>query len=181
MRSLAAITAAILAGLVCTPAAGQTATGNTYTVQSNSTRLLGNVRVSYVDFPTAAGPRPAIQIDADRVVLDNLHVRFPGQPGGFAEVWQRTGDGRTTTLNGNFRIVIARLTATPEIAGLASPEPVTVDAAWAPDDVAEHLKEISLDTPDEVSEQLVMRDGSMETYYISADDIRFDEGTSIGL
>lgn len=44
-----------------------------------------------------------------------------------------------------------------------------------------HLKEISLDTPDEVSEQLVMRDGSMETYYISADDIRFDEGTSIGL
>ncbi|MEL4152388.1 tripartite tricarboxylate transporter TctB family protein, partial [Corynebacterium bovis] len=79
------------------PGQTTTPTGETYTVQSDSTALLGNVKLSYVSIDTMQGPRPAIRIDADRVVLDNLRVRFPGTGAGVTDVWQRSGPGQTTT------------------------------------------------------------------------------------
>ncbi|MDK6260071.1 DUF6114 domain-containing protein [Corynebacterium frankenforstense] len=91
--------------------------GTTYTVRSDSTRLLGDVKLSYVTVDTVQGPRPAIRIDADRVVLDNLNVRFPAQTAGTTAVWQRTGPGQITTLNGDFHIIVASLEVTPQLAG----------------------------------------------------------------
>ena len=41
----------------------RTPTGETFTVQSDSTRLLGNVKMSYVQIDTAQGAKPAIRID----------------------------------------------------------------------------------------------------------------------
>ena len=99
----------------------RTPTGETFTVQSDSTRLLGNVKMSYVQIDTAQGTKPAIRIDADRVELDNLRVRFPGSAAGVEDIWQRTGPGKITTLNGNFHIIVAKMTITSEIAGSGSP------------------------------------------------------------
>ncbi|WP_260431536.1 hypothetical protein [Corynebacterium bovis] len=156
-----------------------TPTGETYTVQSDSTALLGNVKLSYVSIDTMQGPRPAIRIDADRVVLDNLRVRFPGTGAGVTDVWQRSGPGQTTTLTGNFHIIVKSLTVTPKIAGVALPFAVPVDASWAPEQVGEELKKVGAGLPDAISDQTVMLNCTMETYYISSDSLVGGPGTTI--
>lgn len=153
--------------------------GTTYTVRSDSTRLLGNVKLSYVTVDTLQGERPAIRIDADRVVLDNLNVRFPAQTAGTTAVWQRTGPGQITTLNGDFHIIVASLEVTPQLAGVTSPLPIHIDASWAPEDVARELKKVGAGLPDAVSEQQVMLNNTMETYYITSGDLRGAPGTTI--
>ncbi|WP_448854582.1 DUF6114 domain-containing protein [Corynebacterium frankenforstense] len=153
--------------------------GTTYTVRSDPTRLLGNVKLCYVTVDTLQGSRPAIRIDVDRVVLDNLNVRFPAQTAGTTAVWQRTGPGQITTLNGDFHIIVASLEVTPQLAGVTSPVPIHIDASWAPEDVGRELKKVGAGLPDAVSEQQVMLDNTMETYYITSGDLRGAPGTTI--
>ena len=157
----------------------RTPTGETFTVQSDSTRLLGNVKMSYVQVDTAQGTKPAIRIDADRVELDNLRVRFPGSAAGVEDIWQRTGPGKITTLNGNFHIIVAKMTITSEIAGVRLPIPITIDASWAPEDVREQLASAGAGLPDELSDKMAVVDGTMETYFISANDLVAQDGMSI--
>ncbi|MGV0432012.1 hypothetical protein [Corynebacterium sp. 20_84] len=157
----------------------RTPTGETFTVQSDSTRLLGNVKMSYVQIDTAQGTKPAIRIDADRVELDNLRVRFPGSAAGVEDIWQRTGPGKITTLNGNFHIIVAKMTITSEIAGVRLPIPITIDASWAPEDVREQLAAAGAGLPDELSDKMAVVDGTMETYFISANDLVAQDGMSI--
>lgn len=161
------------------PIEGMTAAGDTFTVQSDSTKLIGNVKLSYVQIDTAQGARPAIRIDADRVELDNLRVRFPGHRAGVSDMWQRTAPGVITTLNGNFHIVISKMTVTSQIAGVTLPIPITIDASWAPEHVRGELSKAGAGLPDELSNLMVVLDGTMETYYISADDLVAAKGMSI--
>lgn len=156
-----------------------TPSGETYTVQSDSTRLLGNVKMSFVQIETLQGTKPAIRIDADRVVLDNLRVRFPGAAAGVEDIWQRTGPGVTTTLNGNFHIIVGKMTITPQIAGVTLPIPITIDSSWAPERVQAELAKAGAGLPDEMSDLMAVIDGTMETYYISADDLVAQQGMSI--
>ncbi|HIW95172.1 MAG TPA: hypothetical protein H9867_01595 [Candidatus Corynebacterium gallistercoris] len=150
-------------------------------MKSDSTRLIGNVKISYVSFPTTDGPRPAVRIDADKVVLDNLRVRFPAGPNGVREIWQRSGPGQITTLTGNFHIVVAAMEVTPQIAGIALPVGIPIDASWAPEELGRELKKVGAGLPDAISEQTVMLNGTMETYYISSDRLDNGPGTTIGL
>lgn len=143
--------------------------GTTYTVQSDSTALTGNVKLSYVTIDTAQGPRAAIRIDADKVVLDNLRVRFPSSFEGTPDQWQRSGPGVTTTLTGNFHIFVQSMKVTPQIAGIALPVPIDLNAEMVGEELAQKLKQVGAGTPDALSENLVMLDGTMETYYISSD------------
>ena len=154
--------------------------GDTFTVESDSTRLLGNVKMSYVHVDTAQGRKPAIRIDADRVVLDNLRVRFPGHRAGVADLWQRTGPGVNTTLNGNFHIIMSKMTITSQVAGITLPVPITIDASWAPEQVRAELAKAGAGLPDEMSDLLVVLNATMETYYISADELVAQQGLSIG-
>ncbi|WP_179948321.1 hypothetical protein [Corynebacterium liangguodongii] len=146
-----------------------TPSGTTYTVQADSTALTGGVKLSYVNIETAQGPRSAIRIDADKVVLDNLRVRFPSSVAGVPDEWQRSGPGVKTTLSGHFHIIVKEMTVTPQIAGVALPAPITIDADMATEDIANRLKQVGAGMPDAISEHVVMLNGQMEAYYISAD------------
>ncbi|WP_238599413.1 hypothetical protein, partial [Corynebacterium heidelbergense] len=157
-----------------------TPSGTTFTVRSNKTSLLGNVKLSYITLETLAGPKPAIRIDADRVVLDNLNVQFPGWPSGSPDVFQRSGPGVITTLNGNFHIIVKSLKVRPELAGLPLPFAIPIDANWAPERIRPELQKIGAGLPDVLSEKTVMLDGELETYYISADDLRGPAQTTLG-
>lgn len=120
---------------------------------------------------SAQGPKPAIRIDSDRVILDNLRVRFPGDHAIGVDIWQRSGPGQISTLNGNFHIIVASLDVTPQLAGVPLPFAVPVSADDVPENTGKELKKIGAGLPDAVSSQTVMLDGTMETYYISADDL----------
>lgn len=128
---------------------------------------------------TAQGPKPAIRIDSDRVILDNLRVRFPGDHAIGVDIWQRSGPGQISTLNGNFHIIVASLDVTPQLAGVPLPFAVPVSADDVPENTGKELKKIGAGLPDAVSSQTVMLDGTMETYYISADDLVEGPGTTI--
>ncbi|WP_312096968.1 DUF6114 domain-containing protein [Corynebacterium dentalis] len=153
--------------------------GKTYTVQSDKTTLLGNVKMSYVSIETAQGTKPAIRIDADRVILDNLRVRFPGDHAIGVDIWQRSGPGKISTLNGNFHIIVASLNVTPQLAGVALPFALPISADDVPENIGKELKKVGAGLPDAVSSQTVMLNGTMETYYISADDLVGAPGTTI--
>lgn len=128
---------------------------------------------------SAQGPKPAIRIDSDRVILDNLRVRFPGDHAIGVDIWQRSGPGQISTLNGNFHIIVASLDVTPQLAGVPLPFAVPVSADDVPENTGKELKKIGAGLPDAVSSQTVMLDGTMETYYISADDLVEGPGTTI--
>lgn len=153
--------------------------GSTYTVKSDKTSLIGNVKLSYITLDTVEGPKPAIRIDADRVVLDNLRVRFPADQPGEVDIWQRSGPGKISTLNGNFHIIVAALDVTPQLAGVPLPFNVPINAGDIPENVGKELKKIGAGLPDVISDQTVMLNGTMETYYISADDLVGAPGTTI--
>ncbi|WP_099297716.1 DUF6114 domain-containing protein [Corynebacterium dentalis] len=128
---------------------------------------------------TAQGQKPAIRIDSDRVILDNLRVRFPGDHAIGVDIWQRFGPGQISTLNGNFHIIVASLDVTPQLAGVPLPFAVPVSADDVPENTGKELKKIGAGLPDAVSSQTVMLDGTMVTYYISADDLVEGPGTTI--
>lgn len=62
---------------------------------------------------------------------------------------------------------------------MTSPVPIHIDASWAPEDVGRELKKIGAGLPDAVSEQQVMLNNTMETYYITSGDLRGAPGTTI--
>lgn len=153
----------------------------TYIIKADNTRLLGHVKMSLIQQSTPQGPKPALRIDADKAVLTNLSVQFPtagaGPEGG---IWQRTGPGQTTTLTGNFHIVVSSLEVTPRVAGLPL-IPLPIDANMAPKELQEAAKKIGLGTPDALSDHLEMTNGTMHTYFVKADTLKLPAGTNIGL
>lgn len=153
----------------------------TYIIKADNTRLLGHVKMSLIQQPTPQGPKPALRIDADKAVLTNLSVQFP-TPGAGPEggIWQRTGPGQTTTLTGNFHIVVSSLEVTPRVAGLPL-IPLPIDANMAPKELQEAAKKIGLGTPDALSDHLEMTNGTMHTYFVKADTLKLPAGTNIGL
>lgn len=153
----------------------------TYIIKSDNTRLLGHVKMSLIQQTTPQGPKPALRIDADKAVLTNLSVQFPTQ-GASPEggIWQRTGPGQTTTLEGNFHIVVSSLEVTPRVAGVPL-IPLPIDANMAPKELQEAAKKIGLGTPDALSDHLEMTNGTMHTYFVKADSLKLPAGTNIGL
>lgn len=153
----------------------------TYIIKADNTRLLGHVKMSLIQQATPQGPKPALRIDADKAVLTNLSVQFPTQ-GASPEggIWQRTGPGQTTTLEGNFHIVVSSLKVTPRVAGLPL-IPLPIDANMAPKELQEAAKKIGLGTPDALSDHLEMTNGTMHTYFVKADTLRLPAATNIGL
>ncbi|MGV0341507.1 DUF6114 domain-containing protein [Corynebacterium mastitidis] len=154
--------------------------GNRYTVMTDKTSLVGNVKFSYVTIDTAQGPRQGIRIDADHAILDNLSVRFPGDASGVPDVWKRSGPGVITTLNGNFHIIVHALEVTPQVAGLTSPVPLSLSADMPPEELKEALHTLGVGVPDALSGQMVMLNGTMDTYYISSDDLIASPETTFG-
>lgn len=153
----------------------------TYIIKADNTRLLGHVKMSLIQQSTPQGSKPALRIDADKAVLTNLSVQFP-TPGAAPEggIWQRTGPGQTTTLTGNFHIVVSSLEVTPRVAGLPL-IPLPIDANMAPKELQEAAKKIGLGTPDALSNHLEMTNGTMHTYFVKADTLKLPAGTNIGL
>ena len=153
----------------------------TYIIKSDNTRLLGHVKMSLIQQTTPQGPKPALRIDADKAVLTNLSVQFPTQ-GASPEggIWQRTAPGQTTTLEGNFHIVVSSLEVTPRVAGVPL-IPLPIDANMAPKELQEAAKKIGLGTPDALSDHLEMTNGTMHTYFVKADTLKLPAGTNIGL
>lgn len=154
--------------------------GNRYMVMTDKTSLIGNVKFSYVTFDTAQGPRQGIRIDADHAILDNLSVRFPGDASGVPDQWMRSGRGVTTTLNGNFHIIVHSAEVAPQVAGLASPVALPLSADMPPEELKKALHSLGLGVPDAISEKLVLLNGTMDTYYIVADDLIAAPETTFG-
>lgn len=150
--------------------------GNTFQITTDSTALLGNMKLSLITLETQQGPKPALRIDADKAVLQNLAMEMPGQSAG--PIWQRTGPGKTSVLSGNFHIIVSKLTITPEIAGVKT-IPITIDASWAPKEIKKEAAKMGLGQPDALSEKLRMLDGTMEAYVVSSDRIDLPKGTSL--
>lgn len=150
--------------------------GNTFQITTDSTALLGNMKLSLITLETQQGPKPALRIDADKAVLQNLAMEMPGQTAG--PIWQRTGPGKTSVLSGNFHIIVSKLTITPEIAGVKT-IPITIDASWAPEEIKKEAAKMGLGQPDALSEKLRMLDGTMEAYVVSSDRIDLPKGTSL--
>lgn len=150
--------------------------GNTFQITTDSTALLGNMKLSLITLETQQGPKPALRIDADKAVLQNLAMEMPGQSAG--PIWQRTGPGKTSVLSGNFHIIVSKLTITPEIAGVKT-IPITIDASWAPEEIKKEAAKMGLGQPDALSEKLRMLDGTMEAYVVSSDRIDLPKGTSL--
>ena len=150
--------------------------GNTFQITTDSTSLLGNMKLSLITLETQQGPKPALRIDADKAVLQNLAMEMPGQSAG--PIWQRTGPGKTSVLSGNFHIIVSKLTITPEIAGVKT-IPITIDSSWAPEEIKKEAAKMGLGQPDALSEKLRMLDGTMEAYVVSSDRIDLPKGTSL--
>ena len=150
--------------------------GNTFQITTDSTALLGNMKLSLITLETQQGPKPALRIDADKAVLQNLAMEMPGQSAG--PIWQRTGPSKTSVLSGNFHIIVSQLTITPEIAGVKT-IPITIDASWAPEEIKKEAAKMGLGQPDALSEKLRMLDGTMEAYVASSDRIDLPKGTSL--
>lgn len=154
--------------------------GNRYTVMTDKTSLVGNVKFSYVTIETAQGPRPAIRIDADHAILDNLSVRFPGDASGVPAVWKRSAPGAITTLNGNFHIIVHAVEVTPQVSGVTLPLALNLSADMPPEELKSALQTLGVGVPDVLSDQMVMLNGTMDTYYISSDDLIASPATTFG-
>lgn len=154
----------------------------TFTIKTDETALLGKVKISLIQQQTPQGPRPAIRIDANKAVLKNLRVDFPDSRKSKAaggDIWQRTGTGQTTILQGNFHIVVSKLSVTPRVAGVPL-VPLTIDASMAPKEIQKEAAKFGLGNPDALSEQLVMLNGTMDTFFVKADQLIAGQGNTIG-
>lgn len=89
-----------------------------------------------------------------------------------------TAPGTISTLTGNFHIIVRSLTATP---GVESGElfPVTIDARNIDDSLLELLAPQSLGLPDVVTDELVLRNVSLETFVVRADALKLPASASI--
>lgn len=143
--------------------------GSTYVITGDSAVLTGNVKLSYVTLNTAAGPRRGIRLDADDVLINNLGVQIPRKAGAPTQVDLVASPGHITRLSGNLHLVVSRLQLRPKVAGVEIPIPITVDASWAPEQVATELKKVGLGLPDALAQRLELLDVTMDAYYVSSD------------
>lgn len=151
-----------------------------FEIKSDSTKLVGHVKFSLIQQPTTRGPEPALRIDADKAILDNLSVQFPGTPANnYVSRNQRSGPGQISTLTGNFHIIVRKLTVTPQVSGVTT-FPITLDASMAPIELQKELSKVGLGQPEALASQLVMLNGVMDTYFVKADQLDLGPGTRIG-
>ncbi len=149
----------------------RTPTGNTFTIQSDTTAMTPNMKMSFVTIDTQQGPKKALRIDSDQTLLDNLKVQFPNSQGG-ADLMQDTMGGHST-LTGNFHIFVEKVTMTLELLGQNTQIPITIDANWPPDQISAELEKIGLGLPDLLSGETKILDGRMETFLVMADKMEF--------
>src|SRR5699024_1807176 len=79
--------------------------GNTFKITTDPAELRGNIKLSLITLETQQWPKPALRIDSDKAVLQNLAMEMPGQSAG--PIWQRTGPSKTSVLSGNFHIIVS--------------------------------------------------------------------------
>jgi hypothetical protein len=151
------------------PLDGLPISGNTFTITADRTEMTPNMKLSYVTIDTVQGPKKALRIDSDRTVLKNLQTEFLG-PTGVQSQGQDT-QGATTVLSGNFHIVVKKITMTLEMLGVNTAVPITIDADWAPDDIAKELSKLGVGLPDLLSGKTAVLNASMDTYLVSADKL----------
>ncbi|MGP9759132.1 DUF6114 domain-containing protein [Corynebacterium sp. AOP12-C2-36] len=144
--------------------------GDTFTIKTDNATMTPGMKLSYVTIDTVQGPKKAIRIDADQAVMENLRVQFPNSLG--PDLLDDT-KGNTSTLTGNFHIFVQELTMTLELLGVDTMIPITINADWAPDDIAAELSKIGLGLPDLLSEQTRVLDVRLETYQVMADKMDF--------
>ncbi|MFC3848729.1 DUF6114 domain-containing protein [Corynebacterium hansenii] len=149
------------------PREGELAVSDTMeTITADSVRMLGNVRLSETAVTVPSGEVvQALRFDADRVVLDNLGLAVDG-----SNIGMTTGPGEISTLTGNFHIIVRSLTVTPA-AESAELIPITIDARWIDDNALKALGAKSLGLPDKLSDELIMRNVSLETFIVRSDEL----------
>lgn len=144
-------------------------------ITADSVRLLGNVRLSETAVTIPSGEVvQAIRLDADRVELDNLGLQAEG-----VDVGLSTAPGTMSTLTGNFHIIVRSLTVTPA-ASAGELIPITIDARWIDDAVLESLASHSLGLPDEITDELILRDVSLESFMVRSDRLQLPTSARIG-
>lgn len=153
------------------PVAGMQAPyGQTFTIKTDTAKMTPGMKLSYVTIDTMQGPKKALRIDADQAVMENLRVQFPNSLGN--DLLDDT-KGATSTLTGNFHIFVQELTMTLELLGVDTMIPITINADWAPDDIAAELSKIGLGLPDLLSAETRVLDVRLETYQVMADKMDF--------
>jgi hypothetical protein len=150
--------------------------GGTFTIKTDTAQMTPGMKLSYVTIDTLQGPKKALRIDADRAVMENLRVQFPNSLG--PDLLDDT-KGATSTLTGNFHIFAQEVTMTLELLGVDTMVPITINADWAPDDIAKELSKIGLGLPDLLSGKTRVLDVRLETYHVMADHMDFPH-TDIG-
>lgn len=148
----------------------QTPFGGTFTIKTDTAKMTPGMKLSYVTIDTMQGPKKALRIDADQAVMENLRVQFPNALG--PDLLDDT-KGATSTLTGNFHIFVQELTMTLELLGVDTMLPITINADWAPDDIAKELSKIGLGLPDLLSAETRVLDVTLETYHVMSDDMDF--------
>ncbi|MDN5682395.1 DUF6114 domain-containing protein [Corynebacterium glyciniphilum] len=144
--------------------------GGTFTIKTDTAKMTPGMKLSYVTIDTMQGPKKAIRIDADQAVMENLRVQFPNSLG--PDLLDDT-KGATSTLTGNFHIFVQELTMTLELLGVDTMVPITINADWAPDDIAAELSKIGLGLPDLLSAETRVLDVNLETYHVMSDHMDF--------
>ncbi|MGN0095176.1 MAG: DUF6114 domain-containing protein [Corynebacterium sp.] len=146
--------------------------GNTFTIKADAAAMTPGMKLSYVTIDTMQGPKKALRIDADKTVLENLRVQFGPNNLGVPDKMMDTLNN-TSTLTGNFHIFVQEVTMTLELLGVNTALPITINADWAPDDIAKELSKIGLGLPDLLSGKTRVLDARMETYHVSSDSMAF--------
>ena len=90
-----------------------------------------------------------------------------------------TAPGTMSTLTGNFHIIVRSLTVTPA-ASAGELIPITIDARWIDDAVLESLASHSLGLPDEITDELILRDVSLESFMVRSDRLQLPTSARIG-
>ncbi|WP_312979105.1 DUF6114 domain-containing protein [Corynebacterium sp.] len=144
--------------------------GGTFTIKTDTAKMTPGMKLSYVTIDTMQGPKKAIRIDADQAIMENLRVQFPNALG--SDLLDDT-KGATSTLTGNFHIFVQELTMTLELLGVDTMVPITINADWAPDDIAAELSKIGLGLPDLLSAETRVLDVNLETYHVMSDHMDF--------
>lgn len=143
-------------------------------ITADSVRLIGNVHFSLVDLTMPAGDSvQAIRLDANRVELNNLGLSIPG--GG---VQLATGPGSASILDGNFHIIVRKMTVSPEVAGLKGPS-ISLDYQSLQDKDVRSVMSEALGLPDWATSQLVLHDVILETYVVRSDALELPSTTQI--
>ena len=167
---------ALTSALPPAPRPGELAVSDTMEIiTADSVRLLGNVRLSETAVTIPSGEVvQAIRLDADRVELDNLGLQAEG-----VDVGLSTAPGTMSTLTGNFHIIVRSLTVTPA-ASAGELIPITIDARWIDDAVLESLASHSLGLPDQITDELILRDVSLESFMVRSDRLQLPTSARIG-